>query len=160
MNCTFHLLMCILGHCLNLVVVLFHKSKIVTWDAKHTCMKPDWQLDSIDSWDWVEKWSRSSQTATPAPLLAFCTKPKCQNLHRDLDILNSRLSSLGFFSQILWKGLLPIACGIFWRTSSKSKCQVSDQLLCLCWNLPQLALSDKTQMTVSNLSNISSNFSC
>ena len=93
-----------------------------------------WQL----SWDWVEKWSRSSQTATPAPLLAFCTKPKCQNLHRDLDILNSRLSSLGFFSQILWKGLLPIACGIFWRTSSKTKCQESDQLLCLCWNLPQM----------------------
>ena len=48
------------------------------------------------SWDWVEKWSRSSLAATPAPLLAFCTKPKCQNLHRDLDILNSRLSSLGF----------------------------------------------------------------
>ena len=68
-----------------------------------------WQL----SWDWVEKWSRSSQTATPAPLLAFCTKPKCQNLHQDLDILNSRLTSLGFSVQILWNGLLPIAVEFF-----------------------------------------------
>ena len=58
------------------------------------------------SWDWVEKWSRSSQTATPAPLLAFCTKPKCQNLHRDLDILNSRLSSLGFFQSNIVKWLI------------------------------------------------------
>ena len=72
------------------------------------------------------------------PIACFLHETKVSKSSPRFRHIEQQAEQFRFFSQILWKGLLPIACGIFWRTSSKTKCQESDQLLCLCWNLPQM----------------------